>query len=106
VLLVYADRQESLGQWRHDWEVESIEPTGSIWVFSDRDAETNHFVNISGCVEQGKGWREIPMTAEIVWWFTAYDSVIEVNLVADPLRALHWSSKASRDREMRLRNRL
>jgi hypothetical protein len=77
MLLSYSDRQESLGQYGSDYDVEGFELKRSMY-FSSGETELGPYTKIACNSEKGQGWREIPPTAEVVWWFTADCSQLDV----------------------------
>jgi hypothetical protein len=67
VLLIYADHEESLGQWRYDRDIENIVLSGPIYLFSGK-AAAGPYVKVVGNIEQEEeGWREITRTDRILW---------------------------------------
>lgn len=80
MLLTYGNRQESLGQCRFDCDVEDYDLTGPIY-FSSGETEFGPYTNITCNSVKEQGWREIPPTAKLVWWFTATCSQLDVSII-------------------------
>lgn len=78
MLLLYANRQEWLGQWRHDCDVDDFELTGPVYFLSG-EAKTGPYTKVVCNREMGEGWNEITRTVEVVWWFTPNCSHIELS---------------------------
>ena len=78
MLLLYANRQESLGQWRYDCDVDDFELTGPVYFFSG-ETKTGPYTKVVCNREMGEGWNEITRTAGVVWWFTPDCSHIELS---------------------------
>ncbi|OCL09030.1 hypothetical protein AOQ84DRAFT_339513 [Glonium stellatum] len=79
VILVYSGREETLGQWRFDRDIEKITPSGPIYLCMDK-TEIGPFVKgIVGEKPSEEGdWREINVTDTISWWFTSECSQVVI----------------------------
>lgn len=75
-MLVYANRQEALGQWRPDCEVEDVELVEQI-SFLPGETDKGPYVRIIPDRDMGEGWSTVNRTAELVWWFTPHCSQVE-----------------------------
>ncbi|OCL07914.1 hypothetical protein AOQ84DRAFT_294199 [Glonium stellatum] len=79
MLLIYANHEESLGQWRNDRHIEDIKLSGSICI-STGNAEAGPYVRAIANHKEGtdKGWREITLMGTIIWWFTPMCSHVDI----------------------------
>ncbi|RMZ72815.1 hypothetical protein GMOD_00009865 [Pyrenophora seminiperda CCB06] len=77
MLLLYEDRQESLGQWRYDCEIRDYELNGRMYFFPG-ETKSGPYTKISCNDEMKDGWIEIPQTAEVLWWFKSNCSRLEI----------------------------
>ncbi|OCL06563.1 hypothetical protein AOQ84DRAFT_74349 [Glonium stellatum] len=71
ILLVYSGREEALGQWRFNRDIEEITPSGPIYLCMDRTKIGPYVKSIVGESPSEEGdWRKIDMAGKISWWFT------------------------------------
>lgn len=78
MLLVYEDHQEMLGQFGyHDHHIEEHDLTGPLYFFAGK-TQMGPYIKVACNREMGQGWVMIPQHAELVWWFTAYCSVLDI----------------------------
>ncbi|EUC46163.1 hypothetical protein COCMIDRAFT_36123 [Bipolaris oryzae ATCC 44560] len=77
MLLSYESHQESIGQYRFDWDVEDLDVTAPMYFFSG-DTKFGPYVKVICNGEEKPDWKKIPRTARLVWWFTAVCSDLDV----------------------------
>ncbi|KAF2175337.1 hypothetical protein K469DRAFT_680190 [Zopfia rhizophila CBS 207.26] len=79
IVLVYSEREEALGQWRFDREIEEIDPSGSIYLCVGR---TKVGPYVKGIVvekpSEEEDWCEITLAGTISWWFTSECSQVVI----------------------------
>jgi hypothetical protein len=76
---VYSEREEALGQWRFDRDIEELVPSGSIYLREGR-TEIGPFVEriVGDKPPVEENWEEIALTGRISWWFTSECSHVVV----------------------------
>ncbi|EOA80774.1 uncharacterized protein SETTUDRAFT_35693 [Exserohilum turcica Et28A] len=77
MLLIYETREELLGQFGYDHDIEDYELTGPVYYFSG-NTQTGPCTKVVCNREMGEGWIKLPQNAELVWWFRFDCSVLEI----------------------------
>ena len=79
IVLVYSKREEALGQWRFDRDIEEIVPSGSIYLRVGKTQAGPYVERIVGDKpSHEENWKEITLTGRISWWFTSKCSQVVV----------------------------